>query len=298
MKIPILVPIVAVLILLISLFCVWISPSVQDFMATNEMWNGISRFDKEFHATAIDSLESDQMPKDSTLVAIPYLRYSDPELAEIRRFVSNGGTLLLMDDFGYGNSVLAYLGMETRFSRQPLLDPIFNYRNPALPLITDFTPRIPEVKEVLLNHASTLVGVPEEAVVARSSSSSFLDLNGNFSCDEEEPQGPFTVAAVFKLGEGSITIVSDPSVAINSMVNRFDNFAFITSLSGTPNEHPITVDRSHIAKAPLDVSKTRLTNVRNGIANPYVLVILSGLVIVLSGTIIKKGGIFEHQPSR
>jgi len=49
-----------------------------------------------------------------------------------------------MDDFGYGNSFLAYAGVSARFDDNPLLDPLFNYKNeyfraswilmPALPV--------------------------------------------------------------------------------------------------------------------------------------------------------------------
>ncbi len=287
------VPIVGVLVLIISLACVWFSPSVQDFMAANQMWNGISRFSRDYHATNVDSLAPSQMPDSGTLVAVPYLSYSVTDLEAIRAFVEKGGTLLLMDDFGYGNTVLEYLGIPERFSHQPLLDPLFCYKNPALPLITDFTPAIPGVKEVLMNHASTLVSVPEEAVVARSSSSSFLDLNGNSVYDEGEPKGPFAVAAKVKVGDGIVALVSDPSTAINSMVSRFDNRAFIDALSANAAGGPFVFDTSHLAKAPLDVSKTKLTNLRNWFANPYIVVVLTAIVFALAGTAMYKGGIFE-----
>ncbi len=104
--------------------------------------------------------------------------------------------------------------------------------------------------------------------MARSSASSFLDSNENSAYDEGEPKGPFAVAAVYKLGQGTAVLVSDPSTLINSVADRFDNYAFVTSLSGSQSGQPPVIDRSHLAKAPLDVSKTQLTDIRQSLANP------------------------------
>jgi hypothetical protein len=298
MKLSTLLPMVMILVLVISLVCVWFFPSVQDFMAANVMWNGISQFNREFQATIIDSLKPGEITSRGTLVAVPYLEYSESELMEIRRFVTGGGTLLLMDDFGYGNSVLAFLGIEARFSHKPLLDPLFCHKNPALPIITDFNPKVDGINEVLMNHATTLVNVADEEVVARSSAFSFLDVNENSSYDEGEPKGPFAVSAVYELDGGTAILVADPSTVINSVVNRFDNYAFITSLIGGQSEQRIVIDRSHLAKAPLDISKTKLTDARQWLSNPYVLVILTAMIFVLSGITVRKGGILEHQGSR
>ena len=41
---------VVVLIIVISLLSIWFYPSIQDFMASNTMWNGIRNFSNEFIA--------------------------------------------------------------------------------------------------------------------------------------------------------------------------------------------------------------------------------------------------------
>ncbi|MCJ7744234.1 MAG: DUF4350 domain-containing protein [Dehalococcoidales bacterium] len=293
MRVSSLLSITVILVLVISLVCIWFFPSIQDFMASNVMWNGISHFSREFKAENVDSLESlTEVPEDSILVAVPYLEYTENELAAMKRFVDNGGTLLLMDDFGYGNSVLAYLGMEARFTNQLVLDPLFCYKNPAMPRITDFNPKIDGIDEVMLNHATTLTNVAEADVIAWSSSSSFLDLNENSSWDEGEPKGPFTVAAKFKSGKGTVALVADPSTVINTMVSRYDNYAFITYLTGRRGEQQeVFIDRSHLTKAPLDVSKIRLTNTREWLSNPYALLGITALVFVVISrtTVVKKG---------
>jgi hypothetical protein len=257
------------------------------------MWNGISHFSREFQADNIDSVTRlAEVPQDSVLVSIPYLEYTPDEVVAIKRFVDNGGTLLLMDDFGYGNSVLAYLGMEARFTNQLLLDPLFCYKNPSMPRVTDFSGKIDGVNEVVLNHATTLTNVADADAIAWSSSSSFLDLNENGSWDRGEPKGPLPVAAKFGLGRGTVAIVSDPSIAINTMVDRDDNYELITYLTGRRGEQQgVFIDRSHLTKTPLDVSKIRLTDTREWLSNPYALLGITALVFVVISrtTVVKKG---------
>ena len=276
--------VVVALVLAISLLSIWFYPSIQDFMASNTMWNGIRDFSSEFDAEDIDSLdELHDQPQKTVLVSIPYLEFSDDELANIKRFVDDGGTLLLMDDYGYGNSVLAYLGVSVRFSNKPLLDPLFSYKNQWLPKITDFSPEVAErgIDAVVLNHATTLTSVVASETIAWSSSSSFLDTNENGTWDQDEPRGPFPVAVQFRLGQGMVAIASDPSIMINSMVGRDDNYAFMQYLishNGEPES--ILTDLAHLTKAPLDASKMGLRSGREMLSSPYALVGIMALIFI------------------
>jgi len=272
----------------------WFYPSVEDFMASNRMWNGIRSFCSEFRGDNIDSLDDlPDLPEKAVLVVIPYLEYTDEELSKMKRFVDDGGTLLLMDDYGYGNSVLAYLGVGVRFTNKPLLDPLFCYKNQSMPRITDFAPKVKEsgIEIITLNHATTLTNTIESEAIAWSSNSSFLDINENRSWDEVEPKGPFAVAAEIQLGNGTLALISDPSTIINTMVGRDDNYDFVRYLTGHEGEQKeILVDRSHLTKAPLDVSKTRLISAREGLSNPYALLGITAMIfVVVSRYTLKKG---------
>jgi hypothetical protein len=260
------------------------------------MWNGIRNFSTEFSADNIDSLDKlPDLPRKAVLVAIPYVEYSDEELSQIKRFVDDGGTLLLMDDYGYGNSVLAYLGVGVRFAIKPLLDPLFCYKNQWMPRITDFAPKVKEsgIEVIMLNHATTITNAAESDVIAWSSSSSFLDTNENESWDKGEPKGPFPVAAEFRFGEGMLALASDPSIVINSMVGRDDNYGFIRYLTYHKGEQrEILIDHSHLTKTPLDVSRTRLISTREALSSPYALVGITVMIFaVVSRYTLKKGEI-------
>ena len=283
-----------VVILVISLLCIWFFPSVQDFMASNTVWNGIKDFSSEFEADEIDSV--DDLPdfaEKTALVAIPYLEYSDEELARVKRFVDGGGTLLLMDDCGYGNSILVYLDVDVRFTNKPLLDPLFCHKNQSMPRITDFAPKVEEsgIDVITLNHATSLTNVTKSEVIAWSSSASFLDINGNGSWEQGEPKGPFVVAAEFRLGKGRLALVSDPSIIINAMVGRDNNYDLIRYLTRHKGEEKeVLVDCSHLNKMPLDASKTRLIGAHEVLSSPYALLGITAMIfVVVSRYTLKKG---------
>ncbi|MFC1904337.1 DUF4350 domain-containing protein [Chloroflexota bacterium] len=293
MRVSSILAVVVVLVSVISLLCIWFYPSEQDFMASNIMWKGIRNFSSEFSADNIDSLDNlPDLPEKTILVAIPYLAYSDEELSKMKRFVDNGGMLLLMDDYGYGNSVLAYLGVSARFSNRHLLDPVYCYKNQFIPRITNFAPEVKEndINMIMLNHATTITNFTESEAIAWSSSASFLDINEDEEWNEGEPEGPFAVAGEFRFGKGTLVLVSDPSIVINAMVGMDDNYDFVGYLTRHKGEQErVLVDISHLNKAPLDVSKTRLTNTRQVLSSPYALLgITAAIFVVVSRYTLKK----------
>jgi hypothetical protein len=285
---------VVALVLVISLVCIWFYPSIEDFMASNTMWNGIRDFSLEFNADNIDSLDDlPEIPEEAVLVSIPYLEYRDTELSAIKRFIEDGGTLLLMDDYGYGNGILSYLGLDARFSNRPLLDPLFCYRNQFMPRVTDFSPELREdgIAVLMLNNATALTSVAGSAVIAWSSSASFLDIDESGAREEGEATGPFAVAAEYSLGRGKLVLVADPSIIINTMVGRDDNYAFIAYLCrGEGGPKRVLIDRSHLTETPLDVSKSRLSQAREVMASPPALLGITAMIfVVVSRYTLRKG---------
>lgn len=262
----------AVAILLVAAFCVVFYPTVQDFMVGNSLWNGLAQFSREQEAVCLDSIaQLPELPQRKVLLSIPYLPYTEEELAELKDFVTGGGRLILMDDYGQGNQVLRYLNLPAGFSGEMLLDPLFCYKNPRLPRITDFAPEVKKagVKSVVLNHATVLVSTGSGKVLAWSSGQSFLDLDEDGKRSPSEPRGPFPVAAEFELGRGEVILVADPSILINSMIGKADNRAFLNYLLGYNIERGgLFIDRIHLEMSPLDESKLKLAKARELFSHP------------------------------
>jgi hypothetical protein len=289
---------VVALTLIISALCIWFYPSLQDFMETNTAWNGIRKFSDGYSAVNTKSLvETGDYQEGDVLVAIAGQDYSEEDLERFKLYVNQGGTLLLMDDFGYGNSILSYLGLSARFSNKHLLDPLFCYRNQNLPRITDFKPEVKAagIEVIVLNHATTLADIAGEQAIAWSSSASFLDTDESGNWSEGEPKGPFVVAAEIKLGKGTIYAVADPGIIINTTFGRDNNEAFIKYLITRRGEpETVTVDASHLLKAPLDIGKERLLEIWAFLSNPFaILVIMAVLFVMIYRYTYRKGEVID-----
>ena len=288
------------IVLLISWLSIAFGPSSQNFMWANPFWNGSQDFNRNYGVQRLADLkQAKPRPEGSVLIAAPYLPYNDEELKLIAGFVEGGGTLLLMDDYGYGNQVLKALGLEMEFAGLPLLDPYITYRNRWLPIVTDLAPELREagVERLVLNHATALVASGPYEVLARSSDTAFLDENSNESWDAGEPKGHLAVAVKAALGGGTVIAVSDPSIITNSMLGRGDNDVFMKVLIAQAGENPsIALDGSHLPKSLLDRSKEAWEVAQKRMSSPHSQVLLVGAILaVIMMPIWRKGADIEQK---
>ena len=264
----------------------WFYPSSEDFRVENPFWNGAKAFAAHFDASTLRSLHDlPADPEGTVLVVIPYTDFTEAELAGLESYVSGGGTLILADDYGYGNEVLDYLELDARFVGEPLLDPLFNYKNGWFPRVTDFTPSpiTEDVESVILNHATSLEIGPRLEAIAQTSSSSFLDLNYNLDWDEGEPRGHLPISARTSVGQGVVVLVADPSIVLNSMRGLEDNERFVENVLETQNpETEILFDQSHLPEATLDETKGMLRIARDALSTPLGLMGLVAAILILT----------------
>ncbi len=271
--------VLAVLLMLAML--VWFYPSSGDFEGKNSSWNGSSNFLSRFQATPLNSLSSlPSAPEETTLVTIPYLEFTSADLEILKEFVATGGSLVILDDFGYGNQILKYLGVQARFSGSLLLDPLFNYKNENFPRTFTFSSSLAEggIETVTFNHATCLEGIPQENVVAQSSYFSFLDEDYDGEWCEGEVKGPLPVIAINELGEGRLTVIADPSILINGMLDMGDNYLFLEEVC----TDKIYLDLSHLPETPLDKAKQRLREIRDWLGTIEGMLGLIVLTLVLT----------------
>lgn len=264
---------------------VWFYPATGDFRADNPFWNGISNLNDKANITPIETFTNlPSSGKQTSLILVPYEGFTNTELDQLQNYLSSGGTIIILDDYGFGNQVLSNIGSELRFSGQTLLDPLFNYRNQQLPKITDFAnlTATANITSIVLNHATTIENAPSIEIVASSSSFSFQDSNNNSEYDTNEPKGPLPVAAIQQINQGYIIAIADPSILINSM-NLDDNSFFIENIiniQGTPNQ--IFIDQKHLPTSPLDAAKADLSFVYGLVASPLGTLTLIIVVLAIS----------------
>ncbi len=260
---------------------IWFYPSNTDFKDENPHWNGSRDILADFEAVPLFSY--DILPIDGqsiTLIVIPYVKFSLVELARLEEFVSSGGKLLLLDDYGFGNDILHHIGLELEISGNQLLDPLFNYKNENFPRIVDLTPTpaTSRVESLVFNHATCLEKVPTDNVIAQSSYFSFLDENQNSQWDGGEPKWHMAVVAGYVVGKGEIIVIADPSILISSMLDMEDNRQFLENIS----EGQLLFDQFHLPDVALDKTKAILRTGRSFLATIWGSLILIVLILAVA----------------
>ena len=234
----------------------------QDFSIYNTEWNGLSTYrsmieENGNQVLAIQSSMSIVTRYNGSAVLVimgPVRDFSTDTVFSIFGHLSNGGSVLVADDFGTANSSFFWLneylfdlmggasleaaGVDgfLSFTSGLLLDLDSYDTSPRFPIITDFVghPITNGVSDLHLNWASTLsptclLGSPI-AAVAWSSIRSWCETNTSQSDPNPDPDewaGRLPVAGVLEVPSstggrsGRLVAVSDPSIFTNDMLEKF-----------------------------------------------------------------------------
>ncbi|MEM1790002.1 MAG: DUF4350 domain-containing protein [Candidatus Nezhaarchaeales archaeon] len=210
-----------------------LTPPSDDLHPLNPYWNGLNDFLNITNAKAINVIET-VAPQSSVIFVIgPSLNHSQDHVEALRSFVVEGGTLVIMDESGVANSLISALGLGIYIDGRPMLDAVFYHRSWVMPKVVDVEDCgvTRGVESIVLNKPSILVVKdPDAKVLAKSSSFSFLDLNGDGQPQANEPVGPFAVLAEIRCGRGRVVVLSDSSPFINSILNCGDNLKLLKNL--------------------------------------------------------------------
>ena len=224
-----------------------------DFGPSNTAWNGFSTLVAVEHPTIINHVSS--LPRDGTGYVLledgPSSPYTPSEAAQVSSFVASGGTLVVADgQAAIANTLLSGMGLSSRFTGGVLTDPLFNFRNSFL--VVAPTVHMHNVSSIAFNYATTLtVSDPGARVLAYSSDFSYLYPTQPGESIASAPHGPFPVVAEIPDGRGTVYLISDDSVFINSMIYRDGNANLLKDLTtGT-----MILDTSHFAVSPATVAR-------------------------------------------
>ena len=244
----------------------WVVPSMDHFRSENPFWNGLSELNSRFHPFEVSDsarlMDLVLKPSESTVLVLgPSEPFREEDVDAVRAFLEAGGLVVLAEDFGVGNSLLEGLGVEARFSGMVLLDPLFKDRDSRMPRMIDFTasPYTRGLSALTLNYATALADVGDGVrVLARSTAFSYLSEDLRAAPEEAELVGPLPVMAEVGYGGGSLVLISDSSLFINSMLDRGDNDALLRNLV---DGRVVYVDVSHWSPSLLTQFKAVLARV-------------------------------------
>jgi hypothetical protein len=150
-------------------------------------------------------------PDDGLLLLYPE---KNLDVGELSKFMNAGGRVVMLDDFGRGDSLLRHFGMERVAS--PRRPAEFLRNNPQLALAEPASahPVVSDVSRVVTNHPTGL---------SHPDLSPVLKIRGNGEPD-------VVVAVAGAVGQGRLLAVGDPSIVMNSMLRYGGNKAFARGL--------------------------------------------------------------------
>lgn len=205
-------------------------PPVDNLFIGNPYWNGLSEMYNEIEPVRVHGFEDYRYieASNSTLFIIgPSRDFNRDDIEAVKGFLESGGKVVLADDFGTGNQLLEGLGLETRFSGELLVDPVFFDTVPEYPRILNF--KYSDVGDIVLNYGTTLLVRNSFQVIESSSPVSY------FNNSEGVESGPFPVLGRISYGAGVLCLLSDSSVFLNTMIGKAGNRGLLLSLvSGNP----------------------------------------------------------------
>lgn len=207
------------------------SQNTDDFSTFNPEWNGGKQIKNELseNHTVIsmpltDDLSAYDPDKTAFIILRPENNFSKKEMEIIKKFIDNGGLLIVADDFGSGNDLLNNLTTHIVFSNLLMLDDVNYWENITFPVITfDLT----NVSNITLNYPTSLI-VKDSSVKILASSSRFSWLSKGDM--DRGSGGSYPVIATTSSGKGTIIAIADPSIFINSMLPMTDNRLLLPKL--------------------------------------------------------------------
>jgi len=249
------------------------SPITRDFAIKNYQWNGLSEFTdllvKDGFSVSIykDKLRLKSLSPSGTCILIigPEIPYEADEAESLLNFVKDGGTVILLDDFGTGNTLLERLEIPVKFIGKPLLDEVVYSKQPVFPIIVGLTDELKALNITIITNIPTALEVLnssttewEVAVVAKSSEHAFIDHNFNEKLDDGEVKGQYPAVVVVKKRRGRIVLISDPSILINCMIDEGDNYRFVKLILSRYRVRRVVIDYSHYEKRLVEYLRERL----------------------------------------
>jgi hypothetical protein len=272
-----------VLLAALMLLVVQLSSNDQEFSRYNEGWNGTSAFfaslDRHRVSMVSEPGQLTQYRSNATLLIIaPWRTPSQDELDAYRSFLDSGNTLILIDDFGTGNRILKGLNSRISISPLPVASLDREYADPYSVVVYRLANESPveDTTTLLLNEPASLDGgMP----LLRTSIFSWIDTNRDRHISNDEVLGIYTVMAKEKNGQGTLIVLSDPSVFINAMEDAGEpgnNHRFIAHLAESGS--PVLLDQMN--------SRTRdaggLGEILHVIKTTFIIeVLISGIVILV-----------------
>lgn len=198
-----------------------LSITTTEFSRHNPYWNGTSAFFSRAEAAGAveirDLLMLESAEGTRLLIIAPAEDFTDADIGRYRSYIGRGNTIVLADDFGSGNQLLAGLGSSIRLLQDNLSSMDMEYSDPrtVIGYRAENASILNGVESIVLNRPAALQG---GEILVETSVLSWIDANGNQRVDAGETLGRYGVLSHERIGSGDLYVLSDPSICTNGMM--------------------------------------------------------------------------------
>lgn len=190
--------------------------TTAEYSRFNPGWNGTSRFcDRAEAAGAVYVYDDSALAGCTGALFLLIAPEPGASPGALWTFVNAGNTLLIADESGAANRLLAESGLSV--DPDPVASMDMEYDDPGSVIARPVANHtlLAGVDRLVFNRPSPVTG--GEALV-KTSVLSWRDLNANDRIDRDEPLQRSVLAARVSRGKGEVVVVADPSLFINGMV--------------------------------------------------------------------------------
>ncbi len=232
-----LLPLVLVFVLFFMPLSVPVFRNSADYSVFNPNWNGISKLATLIHEKnkgpiiLLDPLDNYNLTGGTLLIIGPNTPYTPDEINTIKKYIKNGNTLLLADDYGTGNQILQKLAVRMVLSKHPLHDFFYDLDDRFIVIVRIEDPVLGRNVSKIVTNEPSAIAVAENGVACTSGVARI---------------GPwkrrYPILGIAPYGSGRVVVLSDPDVFENSLFDT--NKPFIENLVNyLPG--PIYIDETH-----------------------------------------------------
>jgi hypothetical protein len=184
------------------------------------------------------------------LIVGPTANYTPDDASRVLAFLRQGGSVVVMDDFGTANDLLSNIGAPITIRHTALCQDLDYYKKPSFPIVRriENSSLTANVTELVFNHPAPLQITGEAEVLAETTVMGWLDAEGtgNISAgDEKFSSYPLIARAAY--GSGELYVAGDADLAINAMQDQGDDGVLMGNVlrSGT-----VYLDVAHGQQVP------------------------------------------------
>ena len=193
--------------------------------------NGFSNIVHQFNSNIVASLKQVQTNYNNSVILIPLVEDIQQEDYEIvAELVKRGCTIVLLDENGYSNKLLNFIGIKAAVSPTHVFDEISKIVSRDYPVACSENN---SEKLCLVTYKPThieILGNNSPILVFTTSSYAYEDLDNNGFYSQGDKMGKYIVAAKFSVYNGSLWLIADLNVFTNNLLNNEYNKMFLESV--------------------------------------------------------------------